>query len=131
MELCLCCLKTKDKIGAIRDKRSWEWDESPHTARKRESEQGKVTKEAEDSQLENTWAAERAEAKGDQSKALGVLLVPGVAEMQVLKIREPRPSPVTGVAAGRGALPAPRCAPGVTELPKIAELLSLMGLAQG
>lgn len=51
--------------------------------------------------------------------------------MRVLKIREARASPVTGVAAGRGALPASRCAPGVTELPKIAELLSLIGLAPG
>lgn len=72
---------------------------------------------------------ERAEGKRDQSKALGVLLGLGVAEMQVLKIREPRPSPVTRVAAGRGALPASRCAPGVPELPKIAELLSPIGLA--
>lgn len=83
-------MKTKDKIGAVKDKRSWEWDKNPPTARR-----GKVPKKAEDSQLENTWAAERTESKRDQSKALGVLLVPGVAEMQVLKSREPRPCSVT------------------------------------
>lgn len=86
----------------------------------------KVTRKAEDSQLESTWAAE---AERDKSKALDVLLVLGVPQMQVLKIREPRPSPVTWVAAVRGALPASRCPPAVTELPKIAELLCFTGLA--
>lgn len=46
VEQCLCCLKTKDKIGAIKYKRSWEWDKNLPTVRKGESEQGKSHEES-------------------------------------------------------------------------------------
>lgn len=118
--------ENKGQIGPIKDKCSWERDKILTEPERGESEQGKSQRKL---KIPSWETHERTEAKRDQSKALGVLLLLGVAEMQVLKTREPRPSPVTGVAAVRGALPAPRCAPGVPELPKIAELLPLMGLA--
>lgn len=49
-------------------------------------------------------AAERAEVKRDERKALGVL---GVAEMQVLKFREPRPSTSPGWQQGGEPCPPP------------------------
>lgn len=119
--------ENKGQISPIKDKCSWERDEILTQPERGESERGKSQRKL---KIPSWETHERTEAKRDQSKALGVLLLLlGVAEMQVLKTREPRPSPVTRVAAVRGALPAPRCAPGVPELPRIAELLPLMGLA--
>lgn len=119
--------ENKGQIGPIKDKCSWERDKILTQPERGESERGKSQRKL---KIPSWETHGRTEAKRDQSKALGVLLLLlGVAEMQVLKTREPHPSPVTGVAAVRGALPAPRCAPGVPELPRIAELLPLMGLA--
>lgn len=63
-------------MGHTKDRRSWDRNRSTYTVRG-ENEWGKVTKQVDDLQLGNTWAAEKIKTKTDQSKTLNILMVLG------------------------------------------------------
>lgn len=56
----------------MKDKRSWDWNKSTHTARGGWKVSGeKVTRKAADLQLGNTWAAEKLRQRSKQSPEHG------------------------------------------------------------
>lgn len=63
-------------MGHTKDRRSWDRNRSTYTVRG-ENEWGEVTKQVDDLQLGNTWAAEKIKTKTDQSKTLNILMVLG------------------------------------------------------